>query len=83
MTEYRVVEIVIAMVIFCLSVGAPVIKLNTSITKLTAAMQRLEEKLDEDKEDNHEAHKRLWEHNECQDKMLTDHDQRLHDLDGK
>jgi ABC-type bacteriocin/lantibiotic exporter with double-glycine peptidase domain len=83
MTEWQVVLVIIALFGFITAVTTPIIKLNTSITKLTSAVQRLEEKLDESKEDNHEAHKRLWEHNECQDKMLTDHDQRLHDLDGK
>lgn len=83
MTEWQVVLVIIALFGFITAVTTPIIKLNTSITQLTAAMQRLEEKLDENKEDNYEAHKRLWDHNDDQDKMLSNHDQRLHDLDGK
>ena len=32
---------------------------------------------------NTESHRRLWEHNTEQDKVLQNHEQRLHDLDGK
>ena len=42
-----------------------------------------QEQVDEMEGKKSEAHRRLWSHNDTQDAMLQNHEQRLHDLDGK
>lgn len=60
-----------------------VVPLTKSIVELTNEVKLLREKYDGLDGKRREEHKRLWEHNEEQDKKLEDHAQRLHDLDGK
>ena len=77
MTDYRVVVIVAAMLTTAITIGAPIIKLNTAITKLIVKLDSLGEEMDDLENHNHESHRRLWDHNEAQDKRLEDHESRL------
>lgn len=77
MTEYGVVIIVVAMITTAITIGAPVIKLNTAITKLIVKLDSLGKDFDELEIHNHESHRRIWEHNGKQDKRLEDHESRL------
>lgn len=54
-----------------------------AITNLTDRIGILDDKVCEIKEKKKEDHLELWEHNRTQDSMLKNHEQRLHDLDGK
>lgn len=88
--EWTVVTVVVALVGLFLTVGKPIINLNSNIVKLNATLENHGEKiknneddLKEQKEHAHEAHKRLWEHNGKQDLRLADHEQRIHDLEQK
>lgn len=84
MNEWTVVGVIIALVgLFC-TVGAPILKLNKNIVELNVTMKSQGEEikankkaLDEQKEHARESHKRLWDHNEKQDDMLTDHETRI------
>lgn len=60
-----------------------VLKLNSSITKLTVTMERLVQDMREQKSNSHDAHKRLWEHNEEQDAKLLNHETRINNLERK
>ena len=86
MTQWDVVTVIIAIVGLALSVGAPIIKLNTSITKLTTKMDGMEEGIDELTARNSKSHERIWKHNEEQDKQIADHEKRIvileHDNDN-
>ncbi len=77
MTEYGVVVIVVAMITTAITIGAPVIKLNTAITRLIVKLDSLGKDFDELEIHNHESHKRIWDHNDEQDKRLEDHESRL------
>nr|DAS58820.1 MAG TPA: Protein of unknown function (DUF2730) [Caudoviricetes sp.] len=44
-----------------LTVGTPIIKLNSTITELITRLKRMERDLDEFKVHNHDAHKKLHE----------------------
>lgn len=83
MSEWTIVTVIIALVGLFFTVGAPIIKLNTNLTKLNAALEATQKDQDKYERGNHEAHRRLWDHNEAQDKELEEHRLRLHDLDGK
>ena len=83
MTEWGVVGVIIALVGFAASVVAPIIKLNTSITRLTVTLETVARELNDQKESNHESHKRLWEKNEELDGKLIDHEGRITRLEVK
>lgn len=66
-----------------ISIAKPVIDLNNSITALTVKVNEFTERLEEQIEKSSEGRKRLWDHNGLQDKMLQDHETRIHDLETK
>lgn len=77
MTEWGVVGVIVALVGLFLTVGAPVMKLITSITKLTGAVDALQKDVEGLTVKNTEAHRRIWEHNDEQDEKLNDHETRI------
>ena len=68
---------------FIITIVKTIIPLTNALTRLTERIYSLAEQVDTLDEKKTEAHKRLWSHNENQDAMLQNHEQRLHDLDGK
>lgn len=83
MSEWDVVSVLVIVIGLFLTVGAPIIKLNTNITKLNENLKATQNDQIKYEKDNHDAHKRIWDHNEKQDAVLEEHRMRLHDLDGK
>lgn len=88
MTEWGVVGVIIALAGLLATVTAPLIKLNGNITSLNVTLNQMRKDVDTQKESSKESHRRLWEHNEEQDKRLDEHDMRLtliehHGKDGK
>lgn len=77
MTEYGVVVIVVAMLTTAITIGAPILKLNTAITRLIVKLDNLGGDLDSLEKHNHESHRRIWEKNDEQDEKLADHETRL------
>ena len=68
-----------ALASFVILVGGPIIKLNTSITKLQAcfdalenSINRLEVSIQKLDSSNAEGHRRLWDHNTQQDKLIDE-----------
>jgi hypothetical protein len=74
MNEWQVVGVIMALVGLVSAIVAPIIKLNTSITKLTVLLDGLKSNQGSYEQRNHEAHKRIWEHNDEQDEMLHKHE---------
>lgn len=68
---------------FIITIVKTIIPLTNALTRLTERIDSLAEQVDTLDEKKTEAHKRLWSHNKIQDAMLQNHEQRLHDLDGK
>lgn len=88
MTEWGVVGVIIALAGLLATVTAPLIKLNGNITSLNVTLNQMRKDVDAQKESSKESHRRLWEHNEEQDKRLDEHDMRItliehHGKDGK
>lgn len=77
MSEYGVIVIVVAMITTAITIMAPIIKLNTTITRLIVKLDNLGTDMEELEKHNHESHRRIWEKNDEQDGKLADHESRL------
>jgi septal ring factor EnvC (AmiA/AmiB activator) len=72
-----------ALISFVIAITGPMLKLNTSITKLNSSVDVLKEAIDKIDEDNEKSHKRIWEHNDKQDKLISENTQRIVGLEHK
>lgn len=86
--EWTTVTVVIALVGLIGTVTTPLIKLNSSITKLNVTLDTIKGELEEQKKalsaqkaDSRESHRRLWAHNDEQDTTLNDHETRIRVLE--
>ncbi len=77
MTEWTVVTVVIALAGFLAVVVKPIITLNTSITKLTAAVGTLQENLQKLTAGNADGHERIWNSLDCQAGRISNHETRI------
>ena len=86
--EWTVVTVVVALVGLFLTVGKPIITLNSNIVKLNCTVEALSKEqgiqkaaLEKQAEHDREAHGRIWKHNEEQDDILSDHERRITKLE--
>lgn len=77
MNEWQVFLVIVAIVTFLIAVGAPVIKLNTSIVRLIERLKSLDSGLEELSIKNTKSHERIWKHNDDQDEKIRDHETRI------
>lgn len=84
MTEWGIFGVIAALASFLTVIVAPMLKLNTSITKLTITMNHMNQQLADQNVEmermrvkSSESHERLWKKNEEQDEVLSDHDKRI------
>ena len=75
--EWTVITVFIALVGLFMTVGKPIIKLNETIAKLTIICNNLDKRFEKFETDNHDSHKRLWEHSAEQDRLIEEHDKRI------
>lgn len=68
---------------FLVTAVKTIIPLTNAVTRLTDQIVFVTGKVDEMDKQKKEEHKEIHEHNKAQDAMLQNHEQRLHDLDGK
>ena len=66
---------------FIVAVSGPLLKLNTSITKLNASVDTLKEAIDKIDKDNENSHKRIWNHNDEQDKLIAENTRRISNIE--
>ncbi|OUN81937.1 hypothetical protein [Gemmiger sp. An50] len=83
MNEWSVVGVLVVVVGLFLSVGAPVIRLNSTITKLSTLVEGLRDRQVQQEQNNSDSHRRIWKHNEEQDAVLNDHETRITILERK
>ena len=86
--QWEVFEVIAAIAALFLSIGVPVIRLNSSITKLTVMLERVEKDvsanraaLEQQRAAARASHEKLWRHNEEQDAQLQNHETRLRVLE--
>lgn len=83
MTEWNVVSVLIALVGLFLTVGAPILKLIESLTKLDLSVQSLKADLDELSAHNTRSHERIFSRLDGQEETLHDHETRIQVMEGK
>lgn len=81
--EWQIVGVIVVLIGLAGSIVGPVVKLNSSITRLTVTMERVVKDMDSLKENSHDAHQRLWEKNDEQDKVIHDHETRITTLEKR
>lgn len=55
----------------------PILQVVKSMTALNESIKALTEKFNAFEVNNHDAHKRIWEHNDKQDETLQEHGERI------
>nr|DAG37725.1 MAG TPA: protein of unknown function (DUF948) [Caudoviricetes sp.] len=83
MTEWQVVGVIIALVGLVGAIVAPLIRLNSTITKLTLMVDQLVKDMDEQHRRSHDAHTKLWDHQNEQDEKLVNHEIRITKLENR
>lgn len=83
MTEWGVVLVISALLGLFVVVAKPVVSLTQAITKLTATVESIKADFDSMSLKNTESHRRIWDHNDEQDKQIMDHDRRITRLEGQ
>ena len=83
MTEWIVVEVIIALVGLLAVLVKPMINLTAAITELTITVKSVKTEFEEFKAHNHESHKSLWDHNKRQDDQIADHEQRIQLIENR
>jgi hypothetical protein len=82
MTDWDIVKDIVVLAGLIVTVTTPLLKLNTSITQLKALLDSVVKQVQDNDRSNSASHKRLWDHNEEQDELLQDHENRIHDLEN-
>lgn len=89
MTEWGVFGVIVALASFIAAVVTPMLKLNSSITKLNVTINYMNQQLtnqnaeiDRIRERSRESHRKLWEKNDEQDSVLDFHDKRISKLEN-
>ncbi len=81
--EWQIFTVIVAIVGAAVTVTTPVLKLTNTITKLNETCENLENRFKEFEDNNKDSHRRIWEHNEEQDKIISNHEIRITVLEGE
>ncbi len=81
--EWQIFTVIVAIVGAAVTVTTPVLKLTNTITKLNETCENLENRFKEFEDNNKNSHHRIWEHNEEQDKIISNHEIRITVLEGE
>ena len=68
---------------FLVTAAKTIIPLTNAVTRLTDQIVSVTGKVDEMDKQKKEEHKEIHEYNKKQNAMMLNHEQRLHELDGK
>ena len=83
MSEWNIFLIIGELAAFLVVVVPPIVKLNTSIVKLTESINHIEKDYKDAQLKNTESHRRIWDKNEEQDDRLEEHEIRINNLERK
>lgn len=82
MSEWTIVTVLIALVGLFLTVGKPIINLNSNITKLTVTVDNLQKTVDKIEEKQRNDNTKVWDRLNIDDKKLDNHETRITKLEG-
>lgn len=77
MQQWDIVVVATTLAGLLAAILGPIVRLTKAITRLTTAMERMEQDVMELTANNREGHARLWDHAQQQDQMLCDHESRI------
>ncbi len=83
MSEWVVVTSIVVLIGLVTAIVTPIVKLNTTITKLTVVVDTTQDTLKKLTEDNTASHRRLWERNDEQGEQIQEHEKRITALEIK
>ncbi len=75
--SWEIVLGIIALVGFFITVGTPVLKLNTSIIHLNESVNSLRDLINKNELNSKEAHQIIWTHMDGMDNTIKDHEERI------
>lgn len=81
MNEWNVVVMLITLGGGVVALVRPIVSLTKAITELTVTCKNLDGQFEAMQNKNTESHKRIWEHNDEQDKRINDHEARLQNIE--
>ena len=81
--EWTVVSVLVVLVGLFATIGAPIIKLIASITKLTSSVEYLQESMDDLTKRNRDAHGRIFGKLEEHEETINSHETRITVLEKK
>lgn len=70
MTEWTIITVIVTLIGLFVTLGKPIISLNTAITKLQTSMENLIKEIDDLKTSNSRSHEKIFE-------QLDDHETRI------
>lgn len=83
MTEWQIVTVIVVLVGLGISVITPIIKLNTTITKLTTIVERLSGDVTDLTARNSKTHDRIFAQIDKNTDAINDHEKRITVLEDK
>lgn len=83
MSEWQVITMFITLGGGVALIVRPICNLTKAITELTSTCKNLDQQFSNFEGHNRESHKRIWEHNDKQDKTLNDHEKRILKIEGR
>lgn len=83
MNEWTVVTALVVLIGLFVTVAKPIVGLNSTITRLSENVERLDAKLTDFSAHNAESHRRLWEESDRQGGRIENHETRLTVLEQK
>lgn len=83
MNEWDVILVIGEVIALIVLVGGPIIKLNTTLTKLMVKLEELTASYKQSESSNTKAHARIWNKLDEHDEVLNDHETRLQLMEKK
>ena len=77
MTEWSIVTVIIALIGLIVSVTSPIVKLNTTITKLTQIVDAVGKDLADLTDRNSKSHARIYDSLDKHDNAINNHETRI------
>ena len=83
MNEWNVYEVIVSLVGFSVAVITPLIKLNSTIAKLSQVVNDFVDSVNKSDARNIEAHERIWKQINVTQNAVTEHDKRISIIEAK
>lgn len=77
MTEWGVFGVIASVVTLGFTVGAPLLKLNAAITRLSTVIDIFQKQVENDKKTNNEEHVAIWNEVEKHGNILNEHETKI------